>query len=274
MRKPVSTAAYREPDEFGVLFIILAVLLAVLVFTASVTLCGSVLAVAGLLALSYSFTRSHHETLLRKARRVHSAEMPNLATLVEDCRQKLLPGDVQTFVVPGKMLNAYTFGLSDPKVIVLYSGLFQIMDKDELRFIIGHEMGHVRLGHTWLNSLIGGMAGIPSSYFLSALFALALRGWNRICEHSADRAGLLACANPDKSISALVKLVAPDADLSDREMAYALKKIDAEDDDPMNIMGEFLSTHPMLIRRIERLKRYALTEEYRKLQVFVNGNVA
>ena len=39
------------------------------------------------------------------------------------------------------------------KAIVLYSSLFKIMDQDEIQFILGHEMGHVKLGHTWLRIL-------------------------------------------------------------------------------------------------------------------------
>jgi len=50
-------------------------------------------------------------------------------------------------------MNAYTFGLSDPRVVCSIQP-FQVMDAEELSFIIGHELGHVALGHTWLNSLI------------------------------------------------------------------------------------------------------------------------
>ena len=44
-----------------------------------------------------------------------------------------------------------------------------------------------------LNWLVGGMAGIPSPFMASALLAMAFLWWNRACEFSADRAGLLAC---------------------------------------------------------------------------------
>jgi Zn-dependent protease with chaperone function len=158
--------------------------------------------------------------------------------------------------------------------VVLYSALVQVMDADEIRFILGHELGHVRLGHTWLNSLIGGMAGIPSTLFINTLLALVFRGWNRTCEYSADRAGLLACGSLDKAVSAMVKLVTPDRDLTSHELENALQRLDREDDDPLNLLGEIFSTHPLLIKRIARLRQYAATPAYRRLQALVDANLA
>jgi Zn-dependent protease with chaperone function len=272
--RPVSTSAYREPRETLVLGVTLLIVLGVIALTATATVCSSLLLVLLVLVISYASTRSHHESLLRKARQVNMDETPGVAQLIHDCEARLQPGPITVFVAPSRTLNAYTFGLSTPKVVVLYSSLLRVMDPDELRFIIGHEMGHVRLGHTWLNSLIGGMAGIPSPLFISTLLALAFRGWNRICEYSADRAGLLACGDAEKAISALVKLVAPQAGTSEKYMEQALRHIDAEDDDPINVINELLATHPMLIRRIEHLRRYAVTSEYRRLQGLVDRNLA
>jgi Zn-dependent protease with chaperone function len=161
------------------------------------------------------------------------------------------------------ILNAYTFGLSDPKVVVLYSGLLQVMDEDELRFIIGHEMGHVALGHTWLNSLVGGMAGIPSSSIASVILRMAFLWWNRACELSADRAGLLACGRIDKATSALIKLVAGPTGLTPAGLEAAYRQIDAEDDTPWGAVGETFQSHPMLIRRIQELRQYAAWVERR-----------
>jgi Zn-dependent protease with chaperone function len=272
--RPFSTSAYREPRETLVLGVTLLIVLGVIALTATATVCSSLLLVLLVLVISYASTRSHHESLLRKARQVNMDETPGVARLIHDCEARLQPGPITVFVAPSRTLNAYTFGLSTPKVVVLYSSLLRVMGPEELHFIIGHEMGHVRLGHTWLNSLIGGMAGIPSPLFISALLALAFRGWNRICEYSADRAGLLACGDAEKAISALVKLVAPHAGTSDKYMEQALRHIDAEDDDPINVINELLATHPMLIRRIENLRRYAVTSEYRRLQGLVDRNLA
>jgi Zn-dependent protease with chaperone function len=144
------------------------------------------------------------------------------------------------------------------------------MDEDELRFVLGHEMGHVALGHTWLNTLLGGMAGVPVTIGAALIITLAFRWWNRACEYSADRAGLLACGKPQKAISALIKLVAGSVQ-SQAELQRALQVIEREDDSVLNQLGETLSTHPMIARRIEQIRKYAATTQYAQLQAYVNG---
>jgi Zn-dependent protease with chaperone function len=270
---PVSTSAYRLPGETLILVVTIAAVLGIIAVTATATLCGSLVFVVIVLLISFSATRSHHQTLLRRAQAVTPASAPALSQEVEICRRRLQPGEAQVFVLPSGSLNAYTFGLSTPKVVVLYSALLQVMSPGELRFIIGHELGHIRLGHTWLNSLIGGMAGIPSSLFINTLLAVVFRGWNRSCEYSADRAGLLACGDIEDAVGAMVKLVAPDRELSPEARQHILRPLDAEDEDPASLLGELFSTHPLLIRRIERLQQYAASPTYRRLQALVDGNL-
>lgn len=273
MPRAVSTTAYRYSGEILVLIITIGAVIAVIALTASATLCLSFVFIFAVLLLSYGATRAHHQDLLQHAQPVNSESSPRLARQIDICRRRLQPGDLQIFIVSSRKMNAYTFGLQTPKIIVLYSPLLQVMSADEMRFIIGHEMGHIRLGHTWLNSLIGGMAGIPSSLFINTLLAVIFRGWNRMCEYSVDRAGLLACGSIDTAVSAMVKLVAPDRNLSSEQITQAIHKLDAQDEDPARIIGEFFSTHPLLIRRIERLRKYARTQEYQRLQLLVNSNL-
>ena len=172
-----------------------------------------------------------------------------------------------------KTLNAYTFGMDSPKAIVLHSALFQLMDHDELQFILGHELGHVDLGHTWLNTLIGGMAGIPSSFGAAAILELAFRCWNRACEYSADRAGVLACNNPNKAITALVKLEAGSDARTQAGILRAIQRIESQDDDLVNNLSELLATHPMIIKRIEQIREFAASDNYRRLQTLMNQNL-
>ena len=80
----------------------------------------------------------------------------------------------------------------------------------------------------------------------------------------------------DRAISALVKLSAGDrfhitGVEYERVVAAA---IEAEDDHALATVGEALSSHPMMVRRIDELRRYAGSAEYRRLQSLMARNVA
>lgn len=263
---------YRQDNEGVILALTILLVLAVIVLTSTVTFCLSGVFVIGMFVLSALMIRSHHQSLMRTAYAINPVQTPELAGVVEECALKLQPGPVDVFLAKEKQMNAYTFGVGDPKVLVLFSSLLKVMSPGELKFIIGHEMGHVALGHTWLNTIVGGLAGIPAPFGAAVILYAAFRWWNRLCEFSADRAGLLACGDLHHATLALVKLVAPEI-RSQVDFDKALALIDAEDDLASNRMAEAFQSHPMLIRRINELRDYARSEEYRQLQVGVNSNL-
>jgi Zn-dependent protease with chaperone function len=259
--------SYRYPTEYLVLGLTLLLVGLVIAITAVATVCASAIFVLLAVLWAYYSGRTHHQNLVRAAYPVTISSAPGLTRLFQESAARLKPGPFQAFVAPSRQLNAYTFGLDDPKGVVLYSALLDVMDADELRFIIGHEMGHIALGHTRLNSLVGGLAGIPSGSLASAVLVTVFLWWNRTCEYSADRAGLLAAGNPEKAITALIKLVAGPNGKTARGLELAYRRIDAEDDTPLGGLQETFASHPMLIRRINALRQWASSEQYRRLQV-------
>jgi len=265
-RRAYDATACRYPHERTILALTLVMVFLIIALTSTATLCAGFLVTVAVVVLSYARNRAQHQTLLQQASPVTPERYPALATIVAASVDLLQVSRVEVFLAPGDALNAYTFGLFPPQVVVLLSPLLQVMDEDELRFVLGHELGHVRLGHTWLNSLVGGMAGVPSPFMAAAVLSLAFLWWNRACEYSADRAGLLACGKPHKAISALVKLALGTGAATQPDLARAWQQIEAEDDSALAGLGEALSTHPMMIRRIEKLRRYADSAGYRRLQ--------
>lgn len=263
---------YRHDNEQLILALSILIVLAVIILTSSVTFCVSGIFILGMFVISALMIRSHHKTLLQRTLIINKKTAPDLDNVVMECSGKLQPGEVDVFVAKQNLLNAYTFGLSEPKALVLYAPLLKVMAPGELKFIIGHEMGHVALGHTWLNTILGGLAGIPAPFGASVVLYAVFRWWNRICEFSADRAGLLACGDKNLAVSALVKLTAPEV-RTQREFEQALALIDAEDDRVSNRVNEIFQSHPMLIRRINELLEYVQTNEYIRLQEGVNRNV-
>lgn len=265
--------SYRYPYEEIVLGLTFLLIGAIVLVFAGTTMCTVPLLLALFVVISYRMTQAHHNALMRAGQPISRANWPGLAVAAAQCMQRLQVRGVELFVVTSRQLNAYTFGLSDPKTVVLYSALFNVMDEDEIRFVIGHELGHVALEHAWLNTLVGGMAGVPMSFGSAILLTLAFRWWNRMCEYSADRAGLLACGKPNKAVSALVKLFAGSTRTSE-DLQRALALIEKEDDSPLNVLAESLSTHPMLVRRIQQIRAYSASGEYRRLQAEIDRRSA
>ncbi len=68
--------------------------------------------------------------------------------------------------------------------IRVYSGLMDLMNDDEVRGVIGHEIGHVALGHS--------KGRMQTAYATSALRGLAAAGGGAIAQLSQSQAGELA----------------------------------------------------------------------------------
>lgn len=255
------TTSYRYPNESLILTITLILVGLVIIITSTATFCLSGMFIIFVFVMALISNRNHHRALMQQAYLVNHDSAPGLAEVVKLCQNRLEPGNVNVYILRSRIINAYTFGLGDPKVIVLYDPLLRIMDPEELAFVIGHEMGHVALNHTWLNTILGGMAGIPASFGASVILQVAFRWWNRTCEFSSDRAGLLACGSLSKAVSALVKISAPNIRTqADFERALAL--IDLQDDSFINQMGELFQSHPMITKRINQLRVYASSSDH------------
>ena len=108
----------------------------------------------------------------------------------------------EMYVQADPTLNALTVGMDRP-IIVLSSGMVHHLDDDEMRFVIGHELGHALSGHAvyrtilmHLMRLAGTIGWIPvGGWALRAIIA-GLMEWQRKSELSGDRAGLLCGQDP------------------------------------------------------------------------------
>jgi len=116
-----------------------------------------------------------------------------------------------------------------------------------------------------LNSLVGGMAGIPSPFMGAILMEAAFLWWNRACEYSADRAGLLACGDLNKAVSALLKIGVGLQVSQGMDAQRALQKLREEMNDTASHVGELFATHPLIAKRIDELKKWAASAEYKRL---------
>lgn len=107
-------------------------------------------------------------------------------------------------------LNAYTRGYKDTTLLMLYSGVIDLLEKAEQDYIIGHELGHIKSRHYIFHQLATHFAilatQVPLGMALLKPIQLALFYWIRMSEFTADRAGLLATQDLDAAISGIIKM--------------------------------------------------------------------
>lgn len=111
------------------------------------------------------------------------------------------PKAPEMYVSQTPVFNAGAYGVDDP-FIVLHSAALELLDEEELRALIAHEMGHVMSGHALYHTIaaILFMVSLSALPFLAGIallpIKLAVLEWSRKSELSSDRAGLLGSQNP------------------------------------------------------------------------------
>lgn len=114
--------------------------------------------------------------------------------------------DVRTipelYVYADPVPRAATIGLDRPFVVIT-SGMVDLLDDDELRFVLGHELGHVVSGHALYTTMLMRLLALSGAWSWLPFGAIGLRAliaalyeWQRKAELSGDRAGLLATQDP------------------------------------------------------------------------------
>ena len=157
--------------------------------------------------------------------------------------------------------NAFTYGHKSP-FIVLTSGLIDLLGDEELSFVIGHELGHIKAGHVLYTVLARNIATIISAIGQATQgLVFALHDWYRKAELTADRAGLLCVQNLEPCLTVFMKLAGGAGRLwAEMDHAEFIRQIqDYEEADRSNLTRAykmFLTawrTHPFPILRAKEL---------------------
>ena len=92
--------------------------------------------------------------LLGSAVQVDERQYARLHRLLTDVGTTLdVNGVPEMYVAADPYLNAFTIGMNRP-TIVLNSALVDLLDEEELRFVVAHELGHAISGHALYQTLL------------------------------------------------------------------------------------------------------------------------
>jgi Zn-dependent protease with chaperone function len=186
------------------------------------------------------------------------------------------PERPELYVSQTPIANAMAVGFDKP-FVVMHSGLLEILDEEEQRAILGHELGHIMSGHPTYTTIaiILMYFGVSNLPFLAAAailpFQLAILEWHRKSEFSSDRAGLLAVQDLDTVMTAEMKLAGgkPYGDqLRVEEFIRQAEQYETGGDAwdaVLKILNTVMRTHPMHTVRAAELLRWQRSGGYEKI---------
>ncbi len=221
--------------------------------------------------------RGVRQLFLANAVRVGPDQRPKLWAMYQEVRETLDWPDIpELYVTQTPLVNAAAVGFDKP-FIVLNSGLIELLNEEEQRDIIGHELGHIMSGHTTYSTIaiIIFSVGIQNLPFLAGMallpFQLALMEWYRKAELSADRAGLLATQDPRNNMSTFLKMaggkewgdtISVDAFI---EQARHYEGNADFADKVWQVINTAFRTHPFGTVRAAELQRWIDSGDYQKV---------
>lgn len=170
-------------------------------------------------------------------------------------------------------INACTIGAEHP-IIILNSGLIDLCDDDEIMFILGHEVGHVKSNHMLYHMMAQVVDffidSIPGGNLVAGGLQYALYYWYRMSEFSADRAGLLCCQDTEAMIRAFIKMaglpIKEFGNIRTDTFLQQARDFKTLDYDGMNKVVKLISiaddSHPWTVMRSSELLKWIDSGEY------------
>jgi Zn-dependent protease with chaperone function len=209
--------------------------------------------------------------------RVSEDQFRNLHDMVRDASYILdLPEVPELYVIQEPTPNAMAIGVDHP-FIVINTGLIELLDDEEMRYVVAHEVGHILSGHAVyrtlaliLASLGSRLAWLPLGNIGIAAILMGLQEWQRKSELSADRAGLLGSQDPEAVKRGLMKM-AGGATLTEMNteafLAQAQEYEAAGDvrDGLLKFLNLLRQSHPFAVIRFSEIDKWARDGEYERI---------
>ena len=180
--------------------------------------------------------------------------------LCETVKKSLkFPEPVEFFIINSSTTNAYAIPRlhnGEVHIISITSALAEKFDDEEMKFILGHEFGHLQSNNASFERTIRFI--FPDFENIPMIFRNKISLWYRLSELTADRFGFLASQNLEKCISAFFKL---SSGLSLEKIDFNIKAYLAEID---NVVERFKkepfvskNSHPVNPIRIKALEYFS-----------------
>ena len=196
--------------------------------------------------------------------------LPEYYRLCLDAQARLgFEAPVEYYVTGSASINAFSVLAQkegNPHIVVVNSALFNLMSKDELTFVIGHELGHL-IGQDLVIKRLLYNVYPPQTTVLPVALGYKVRLFDQLAELVADRIGYLACGSLDACVTAFFKM----------ESGLSLEKMNVRTEDLLNDSarrldfflngkGQSRYDHPDNPIRVQAIYQYATCRSEEELE--------
>lgn len=213
--------------------------------------------------------------------RVGPTQFPLLWGLhVENCATFGWERIPELYVTQTPIFNAGAYGIDDP-FIVINSSALELLDTDEQRALLAHELGHVMSGHALYRTIAAviAMVSLGALPMLASIVLLPVKyaflEWSRKSELSADRAALLGSQDLAATMRLFMKMAGGGNTTNirpgDLNLEPFLQQANeyASSNDGLDIVYKVLSTlaltHPMNVVRAAEVQRWVQSGDYDRI---------
>ena len=220
--------------------------------------------------------------LLASNVKCNERQFPTIYRMLREACEILDVDEPLLYISSEQEINSYT-ACSDKPIICINSPLLDMLDGDELMFVIGHELAHIKSRHLVYqalggllaeNMLVAIMSTVPGlgAFGQTATIALdyAYFEWSRMSEHTCDRGGYLACQNFTASCKALMKLAGYSGRYLDElnldEFIRQGQEFKGLDSSAFGVVQKILisfgQSHPWTVSRVSELIKFNESGQY------------
>jgi len=200
--------------------------------------------------------------------KVEKKMMSHLYDLFYGVKDSLGFTDPIDFYITGDAsVNAFSVASQkkgEPHIVNINSALIELMTDDELKFVVGHEIGHLINQDTELWRLIQFVFPAGTQTPLVLQYKIRLR--DQLCELVADRYGYLAMPDLKACVSAFFKMSSGlDISKLDVEMDAFIEQNIEHLDYFLNGEGVSTATHPVNPIRVQALNLFSTSKTQKQL---------
>lgn len=197
--------------------------------------------------------------------KISHKQLPKFYELIAETANILDVSIPQVYILQDPHLNAYTFGTENQNVVIVTHSLYEQLNECQLSFVLGHEMGHIKSEHVLYSSIMRGH--IDNNTPFPHNLEMAVLGWSRKSEVTADRAGLIACQNMDEAGRVLLTLSIGSVKLAQQVdiQEYLESQILSLEFNPVGSENQRYQEHYFIPLRIRKLMEFAGSDMYKRI---------